>query len=165
MRSVIVIGILILFFGLLQSTVFIDILRIEEVKPDLLLIVVSFLAFRYGAMIGQCSGFAAGMMQQIFSPALLGCYAFVFTVIGFTLSIARHKINADNFITSVLIVFLATLLKGLMLGFLALCFGELGDMYGSYIVNAFLLELVLNPILAGPLIWLLNRFAAPAMRM
>jgi len=164
-RNVIVIGLLILFFGLLQSTVFIDILRIEEVKPDLLLIVVTFFAFRYGAMVGQCAGFAAGMMQQFFSPALLGSYAFVFTVIGCILSFARHKISADNFITSAIIVFLATLLKGLMLGFLALLFGEIGDMYGSYIVNAFLLELVFNPILAGPLFWLLNRFAAPAMRM
>jgi len=156
---------MILFFGLLQTTVFIDILRIEEVKPDLLLIVVAFAACRYGAMLGQCSGFAAGMLQHVFSPALLGSYAFVFTVIGFSLAFIRRMINADNFIASAIIVFIATLLKGLLLGLLALLFDEPGAMYESYIVNSFLLELVLNPILAGPLIWLMNRFAPPAKRV
>lgn len=155
---------LIVLFGLLQSTVFADILRIDEVKPDLLLMVVAFVAFKRGGMAGQLSGFAAGMMQQFFSPALFGSYAFVFTIVGFSLGFVQHKVNAENFITSGVLVFVATLIKGLALGVLALLFSEVGDFYGSYLTSGLLLELVINPVLAGPLFWLLNRFAAPAMR-
>jgi rod shape-determining protein MreD len=163
-KNTIVIAIMILFFGLLQSTVFVDVLSIEEIKPDLLLIVIAFVAFKYGGMAGQLAGFAAGIFQEFFSPALLGSYAFVFTVVGYGISFVQHKMSVDNYITSALIVFIATIIKGLMFGFLALFFGEISVMYGSYIVSGFLLELVLNPLFAIPLFWFMNRFAAPTPR-
>ena len=164
MRNAIVISLLLLFFGLLQSTVFIDVLRIENVKPDMILIVVAFIAFKRGGMVGQLAGFGAGMLQQFLSPSLFGSYAFCFTVTGFVLGYVQHKVNAENFITAGVLAFAATLIKGLMLGFLALFFNEISDMYGSYVVNGLLLELVINPVLAGPMFWLMNRFAAPALR-
>ncbi len=164
MRNAVIIALLIVFFGLLQSTVFADILKIDEVKPDLLLVVVAFVAFKRGGMAGQCAGFAAGMMQQFFSPALFGSYAFVFTVVGFALGFTQHKVNAENFVTSAVLVFIATVIKGIALGILALLFAEIGDFYGSYLTGGLLLELVINPVLAGPLFWMMNRFAAPAMR-
>ena len=52
MRNTLIIALLIVFFGLLQSTVFVDILRIDEVKPDLLLIVIAFVAFKRGGNSG-----------------------------------------------------------------------------------------------------------------
>lgn len=164
MRNSVIIVLLIVFFGLLQSTVFSDVLKIDEVKPDLLLIVVAFVAFKRGGMAGQLAGFAAGMLQQFFSPILFGSYAFVFTVVGFLLGLSHHKVNAENFVTSAVLVFIATAIKGVALGILALLFVEIGDYYGSYLINGLLLELVINPILAGPLFWLMNRFAAPVLR-
>jgi len=163
-KNTITIAILIVFFALFQSTVFVDIISIEEIKPDLLLIVIAFVAFKFGGMAGQLAGFAAGMLQEFVSPALLGSYAFVFTVIGYGIAFMQHKMSVDNYITSALIVFIATIIKGLMLGFLAMLFGEIGAMFGSYITSGFLLELVLNPLFAIPLIWFMNRFAAPAPR-
>jgi len=163
-RNTLIIALLIVFFGLLQSTVFVDILRIDEVKPDLLLIVIAFVAFKRGGMAGQLTGFAAGMLQHFFSPVLFGSYAFVFTVVGFVLGLTQHKVNAENFITSAVLVFIATIIKGLALGILALLFVEIGDFYPSNVSGGLLLELVINPILAGPLFWMMNRFAAPAMR-
>jgi len=150
---------IIVMLGLVQSSFFFDAISINGVAPDLLLIFIVFVGFKSGVMDGQTSGFAAGFMQQIFSTALFGLYAFSFTVVGFSIGMVQKKIYSDNFITAIFLVFFATLIKGLSIGFLAMFFGEVSDIFFHWIRNNLLIELIYNPLLAGPIFWLLNRMA------
>lgn len=164
MRTLLVFVILIGFFGLVQGSFFFDELSIKGVRPDLLLILITFIAFKKGSMEGQLAGFGAGFMQQIFSHGLFGVFSFVFTVVGFVMGQVQRKVYAENFITAIVLVFFATLVKGAALGILAIFFGEIASYYPSYLKNGLLLELVYNPVLAGPVFWLLGKFASPVMR-
>ena len=49
---------------LLQSTI-LKYIAIVGVKPDLSLIILVFIAIRTGSMVGQTSGFFAGLIQDI----------------------------------------------------------------------------------------------------
>lgn len=163
MRNTFLLVLLVALFGLLQGSFFFDVLRIEGVKPDLPLILVTFVAFKAGSTEGELTGFASGLFQQFFSTALFGMYAFMYTVVGFVVGFVQKKVYAENFLTSMLLVLGATLVKGAALAFLALFFGEAAFEFGRYLKNAFLLELVYNAVLAAPVFWVLNRFTAPAL--
>jgi len=164
MRKNLIYIILIFFFGLLQSSFFFDVIRVAGVKPDLLLILIAFVAYKRGSVDGQLVGFGSGMLQTVFSSALFGMYAFIFTVVGFVMGFVQKKIYSDSFITAIILVFLATLVKGAVWGILAIFFGEVSQGFVVYLKNGLLLELILNPVLAGPIFWFLNRFAVPVMR-
>ncbi len=150
---------IIVLLGLIQNSFFFDSISINGVTPDLIIIFVAFIGFKSGVMDGQTSGFFGGLFQQFFSTALFGLYVFVFTVVGFSIGMVQKKIYSNNFITAIFLVFFATLIKGLSIGFLAIFFGEVSDIFFHWVRNNLLIELIYNPLLAGPIFWLLNRMA------
>ncbi|MBN1523725.1 MAG: rod shape-determining protein MreD [Spirochaetales bacterium] len=95
----------------LQSTLF-KVLQIWEVKPDLLLLVVIFIAIRGGSMHGQIAGFTAGMMQGFAAaPLPLGIYAAVKTIIGFFYGLLEGTVSIDPFFIQLLVVLIGTIFK------------------------------------------------------
>lgn len=162
MKKVFFLIILIALFGILQATHFFDMFAILGVKVDIVLILVTYIAFTQGSMKGQYVGFGSGLVQHLFSTSLFGMYCFAFTVVGFVMGMVQRKVYANNFITAMILVFFATIIKGAAIGFIAIFFADID--YANFIKNALLLELVLNPILAGFIFWLLNRFAAPVLK-
>ncbi|MFH1238670.1 MAG: rod shape-determining protein MreD [bacterium] len=109
----IIIGLVILVALILETTVF-NYLAIGGVKPDLLLIVVIYLALNKGALTGEISGFIAGFLQDVFSGGLIGLNALVKTIIGNLVSLGRGKLAFENVITQVVIT-LAVSLSGVIL--------------------------------------------------
>ena len=164
MRNFFIYVILIGFLGLIQKSFFFDEISIGMARPDLLLILITYIAFKKGSMEGQFAGFGAGFMMQISSSAPFGAYCFVFTVVGFVMGLVQRKVYSENFITAIILVFAATLVKGLAFGFLALFAVDVAQSYPTMLKNGLLLELIINPLLAGPLFWVFGRFASPVMK-
>lgn len=67
--------------AILQSTL-VSHIAIFSIKPDLLLLVLFFLATKSGVMPGIYAGFFLGLGQDLFSPSLLGQNALAMSVVG-----------------------------------------------------------------------------------
>ena len=88
---------------LIQSSPAYDLIRISlGAKPDLLLIFLAFLSFKYGSFNGVIYGFIIGLMQDVVSNSTFGSYAIIFLILGFFNSrIFVRQITAGIFITLV----------------------------------------------------------------
>ena len=62
---------------------FIPMIEIGAWRPDLILLVVIFIGFRYGSTNGIIAGFILGALQDSFSPHPVGISAFADTIVGF----------------------------------------------------------------------------------
>jgi rod shape-determining protein MreD len=115
--SVIIAGI-----AVTQSTVlrFIEILGAQ---PDLVLIVVVFVANKNGMMAGQVSGFVGGVVLDSIGLAPLGFHAVIFTLIGALFGITRGKVFVDPVLMPVLMGLIAVLLKGIFAALIGSVFG------------------------------------------
>ena len=96
----------------LQSTV-LRWVALKGVKPDLALIVLVFVAIRRGSMAAQVSGFLAGLLEDVLSLAPLGFNALLRTVLGFFYGLTAGSIFVDQVLMPVLLILVATILKGL----------------------------------------------------
>ena len=106
---------------LLQSTV-LGFVAIGGVKPDLSLILLIFIASRTGSMVGQVSGFAAGLLQDFFSYPPLGFYALIRTLIGALYGKLQGAFFIDSLFIPIVLALAATLIKGLLVWLMALVF-------------------------------------------
>ncbi len=108
---------------LLQLTL-INLISLQGLKPDLILLVVVVFSLMGGAEEGCVSGFAAGLLQDIFSSGLLGVNALAKTVIGFSCGILRNKVFPEHFSSFIpLIAFIASLGHSLIIFFVLRAFG------------------------------------------
>ncbi len=105
----------------LQSTLF-GYIAIQGVKPDLCTIILVFIALRTGSMVGQISGFTAGIVQDVLSLTPLGFFALIRTMIGYFYGFIQGSMFARSLFIPIVFVFTATLLKGLMIWVIALIF-------------------------------------------
>ncbi len=113
-RFVLVSGLLLAAAVILQSTV-LEYVAIGGVKPDLALIVLVFVAVHGGPMAGQVSGFIAGLVQDFLSLPPLGMNALVRTTIGLVYGRLRGALAAGSVLAPVLLVLLATVMKGVLM--------------------------------------------------
>jgi len=103
-----------------QSTV-LQFASIAGVQPDLVLIIVVYVANRNGSMTGQLAGLGAGIVLDLMGLSPLGFYALIYAVIGAAFGITRGKMFVDPVFLPVLFsvvgllaeVLLALLLSGL----------------------------------------------------
>ena len=82
-RKPLIVSLLLLGAAVLLQTTLLPFVAIRGVKPDLALIILVFVSIRKGAMTGQISGFAAGIMEDFLSLSPLGFHAFFRTCVGF----------------------------------------------------------------------------------
>jgi rod shape-determining protein MreD len=106
---------------LLQSTV-LRWVALKGVKPDLALILLVFVAVRRGSMSAQTSGFLAGLLEDILSLAPVGFNALLRTLLGFFYGLTAGSIFVDPALMPVLLVLVATVLKGLASSLLVVIF-------------------------------------------
>lgn len=106
---------------LLQSTL-LHWVALNGVKPDLALIVLVFAAVRRGSMTAQVSGFLAGLLEDVLSLAPLGFNALLRTMLGFFYGLTAGSIFVDPILMPVLLVLVATILKGLASSLLVVVF-------------------------------------------
>jgi rod shape-determining protein MreD len=69
--------------ALLLQAFFVPLIEIGAWRPDLILLSVLFLGYRYGVIVGIVFGFLLGILQDSMSPLPLGISSLANSVIGF----------------------------------------------------------------------------------
>ena len=81
MRRKITVFIIIAVCFLLQTTLF-QALSFASISPNLLIIVTASFGFMRGKKEGLWIGFFSGLLLDIFSGSILGCYALLYMYMG-----------------------------------------------------------------------------------
>ena len=67
--------ILLLALAFVLQTTWVDSIKVGLIKPDLLIVALSFIALRSGSVVGAYMGLGVGILQDIYLPAALGANA------------------------------------------------------------------------------------------
>lgn len=114
----------IIVVALLIQLTLVNSITILGVKPDLIMIVVVVFSLLKGGKEGTISGFASGLLQDIFSTGLLGINALAKTVIGFTCGIFKEKIFYEHILFLIpVITFVASFMQSILMFLLLRSFG------------------------------------------
>jgi len=114
----------IIVIALLIQLTLINSITILGIKPDLIIIIVVIFSLLKGEKEGAISGFASGLLQDIFSTGLLGINALVKTVIGFTCGVLKEKIFHEHILFLIpVITFIASFIQSILIFFLLRTFG------------------------------------------
>ena len=132
--------------AILQSTLF-RYISILGVKPDLVLIILVFIASRRGSMVGQISGFLGGFIEDLLSISPLGFNALIKTIIGYLYGIIEDRIVIDPIILPALVVGIATILKYLLAALISAIFA-IENITSIILSSKFLIEILYNSLSA-----------------
>ena len=106
----------ILYLGLafLLQTTWVHHLDLYRVQPDLLLLVLVFVAIGSGHVQATILGFCVGFLQDASSPEDLGLNALAKSLVGFGMGVSRTGVMADTLHVRVLLICAAVLLHDLV---------------------------------------------------
>ena len=141
---------------LLQSTL-LNRIAIKGVRPDLALIVLIFVSMRRGSMVGQVSGFAAGIFEDLMNVSPLGFHSLMRTLIGYLYGIFAGNVFIDPFLMPMILTVIATILKGLLAGIISAIFGIASSGFITF-TGRLWIEVAYNGVLAPFLFALLGLF-------
>lgn len=100
----------IFFIGLtavLMQAFFVPLIEIGVWRPDVVLIAVLYIGYRYGMIPGALAGFVLGILQDALSPLPLGISSLAGSIIGFSAGQVRQlklALNARVFMSVILIL-------------------------------------------------------------
>lgn len=150
LRNFFVSVLILLFTVIFESAILSNLLFLPAV-PDLLLIVSLYLSVHNGKVFGVSSGFVSGLLLDFLSVSPFGLNCLLRTIIGYVTGIFNKSLNMSGVFLPVLIGFLATMLKVLMVFVISVFFPGSVVPY-SLLSRAFLFELCTNSILT-PLVF------------
>jgi rod shape-determining protein MreD len=114
----------IIVVALLIQLTLINSITILGLKPDLIMVVVVVFSLLKGEKEGSISGFASGLLQDIFSTGLLGINALAKTVVGFFCGIVKEKIFHEHILFIIpVITFIASFMQSIIIFLLLRAFG------------------------------------------
>ena len=131
-----------------------DVIRIAGVKPDLLFIAILYFGYNFGSFYGETTGFVGGLFHDAISSSPLGLLTLPKVLIGFAVGLVGRSILKPNILTIVLVVFGASLVKGLISLFLSFLFQ---DATISSVATIIFPEAFYNTLLAPPLFFIFDR--------
>ena len=139
---------LVLVSLLIQGHTSFDAIRMAGVKPDLLFILVIYVSYSFGSFYGMTTGFFGGIFHDAISNAPLGLLTFPKMVLGYIVGMFGRSVFQANAVTVVLLVFSATLLKGIITLFLSYIFHQASvDSIISIIIPESFYNAVIAPLL------------------
>jgi len=154
-------GVLMVISLLVQSHESFDVLRIGGVKPDILFIVIVYLAYSFGSFYGEIVGFIGGLMQDSISNSLLGLLTFPKVALGLLVGMFGRSVIKDNIISIILLIFVASLLKNIITLMLYFIFHKT---HVSVVIGVILPESFYNAILAPPLFFIFDKIFQKELR-
>jgi rod shape-determining protein MreD len=143
---------------LLQSTI-LGSVEIAGVRPDIALIVLVFVSLRRGSMVGQVSGFTAGIMEDFMSVSPLGFHPLMCAIIGYLYGRFSGAVFVDPFLMPIILTAVATLFKGLISGIVSALFGITASGF-LYFTGRLWIEMGYNAVLSPFLFAILNLLKA-----
>lgn len=93
------------------------------IKPDLIMLLVIYLALHHRLLTGVLWGLGAGLVQDLYLGRYIGMYTLTLAVVALFSGWISQRWYRDNFPLMTLLVFLATALGQLLIGFLTLAAG------------------------------------------
>ena len=147
-------GALLIISLVIQGHSSFDVLRIAGVKPDLLFIAVVYFAYSLGSFYGEVTGFISGLLHDAVSNSPLGLLTFPKMALGFIIGMFGSSVLKKNILTVSLMLFIASIFKGIITLFLCYLFHE-GSI--SNVLSIMLPESFYNAILAPLLFFLFDK--------
>jgi rod shape-determining protein MreD len=129
-------------------------LRIAGIKPDLLFIAVLYFSYSFGSFYGEITGFVSGVLHDAVSNSPLGLLTLPKLILGFLAGFYGRAVFKANMISIALLLFVASLAKGVITLFLAYVFHEASV---SSIISIIIPEAFYNALLAPPLFFLYDK--------
>lgn len=141
------VSVVILFgFAFFESAILSNILFLPAV-PDFLLICVLYWSFSHGRKLGVTTGFISGIIIDFLSGSPFGLNALLRTIIGYTSGFFSKTFNISGLLIPILLVFLGTIYKAVLLSFISLFYPNIVNTYHIF-SSLFLYELLFNTILS-----------------
>ncbi len=130
----------------------------DPFKPNLLIIVVAYMGLTTGR-IGGVLAFVLGLLQDCFSGVYLGLSGFSYLCVYLLLNIMADRLYTDSRYLMVLVVFLATIVNGLIHLLLLFLFPTTSGIYASILsgllpqglINALVSSLIFSSPVIGTL--------------
>jgi rod shape-determining protein MreD len=117
-------GAIILISLIIQGHSSFDVLRIAGVKPDLVFIAVIYFSYSFGSFYGETTGFIGGLLHDAISNSPLGLLTLPKMALGFIVGMFGRTILKGNVLTVFLMLFVASIIKGVFTLFLCYIFHE-----------------------------------------
>ena len=149
-KSFSVSALILLCFVVFETAILSNILFLPSI-PDFLLIVTLYLSVHNGRTFGVSSGFLSGLFLDFLSVSPFGLHCLLRTIIGYVAGIFNKTLNMQGVFLPVLIGFLATLLKTLLIFIISVFFPDSVVPY-SLLSKPFLFEIAANSLLT-PLVF------------
>ena len=106
--------ILLLILVFVLQTTWAHIFELFALKPDLILLVLVYIALRTGQIEATILGFCVGFFQDIHMPNDLGLNALTKSLVGFSVGYGRTGVVADSVQVQVALIFGAVLVHDLI---------------------------------------------------
>ncbi len=137
---------------LFQITIFPPYL-LDPFHPNLLIVLVVYLGLRSKGRSGALAAFSIGLLQDCFSGIYFGLSGFSYLCIFFALNMTAGRFYTDSRFLMVIVIFLSTLVNGLLNLLLLLIFSAADGVYATLLSS--LLPHALVNALIGSLIFML----------
>lgn len=98
---------------ILQSTL-LKLVAIRQIQPDLILLVLFYVALMEGSYGATIVGFCTGLVQDVYSPQTLGLNALCKSLVGFGLGYCQRGIFVESLVARALILFAAVLVHDVL---------------------------------------------------
>jgi len=153
MRAALIVALVACVGLLLQSTAF-QLLPFEHAAPDVLLVVNVYLALHFHSVGGVAGAFLLGYAQDSASGSPAGLNACGMLVVFVLVYLTCRRLWVDNAVSKVVLVFLASLVKTIVVvSLLTLFTSAAGSWRGLPLL--LLSHAVLAALVAPPVFWLL----------
>ena len=98
----------IIICAFLLQTYLVPVLEINVWRPDLIIIIVLFIGYKYGALTATLSGFVLGIFQDSLSASPIGISSFANCIVGFLAgSFREYKMKSNTaYLTTILLLLL-----------------------------------------------------------
>jgi rod shape-determining protein MreD len=138
----------------IQSHTSFDVIRVANVKPDLLFIAVVYFGYSFGSFYGEVTGFIGGLCHDALSHSPLGLLTLPKVIIGYSIGMIGRSVMRQNPLTVFILMFVVTFIKGLITLLLCLVFNESGM---KDILSIVLPESIYNAVLSPFLFMLFDK--------
>ncbi len=145
-------------FAVLDTTWFSN-FAVFGVRPDFVVIILTFAAHRNGVQKGQIGGFITGLVEDGLSAAPLGFNALIRMAHSAVLGLTSGAIQGESFIVPALLVFLAAVIRTAVAGFIAVIF-RFDSVYQVVLTSETAVEIGMTTLAAVPMFLILNVLAA-----
>ncbi|MCR5655026.1 MAG: rod shape-determining protein MreD [Lachnospiraceae bacterium] len=141
-----IIGVIIVIFSFICQVTICKFIALNDIGPNLLVIVAASFGFLYGKKPGIIAGFFIGLLFDVFCGNILGFYALLFMYIGFFNSFFKQLVYKDELPLQLLLVGVSDLFYGIIV-YLLLFLLRGKFHFGYYTLHIILPEVIYTVIL------------------